>query len=681
MAKAQQSLLKNSSSIENIKDSLNAFGTSLRKANSTSSNIVKSLYKGNRDKKRAIVKQRELFQKRREAVQKREQEDIIEAGKVGSVYRRSSKIISGSTKGFLGRVMDFVGTIMVGWLVNNLPRIIKGAQDLIGRIQNLIGVLSSWVDGIGNFYLDFTAQLDGILGRNKNLGIDQDKELAGRCETELEGGVNKMLQNMEQMISDLLGFDLLKILGLKAEPGGLDSSQPPSAGSEAPGGVTYGDSGDSGDSGSSSGSGARGNFGPRTLALLDTLAMAEGTIGQQNSGYNTHFGFDQTEDLSAHPGIIKGTGKLRSDAFGRYQFLSPTWKSVGGAVKRGPYSGSGMDMSPANQDKAAVILINRRLGISSAGELEKLLEKEGLSSRIISRLSGEWASFPGNNYGQPTKKQSTLINFYNKKVRQKPTQPSRQTQTTGPAPRIDTSKRYKVGDDVSSTLGASARITSLKGSRESFRSKPHGGLDIACDPNLYISLRVDAEVVATQRGGGYGNLIDVWIPSVGIQLRFAHNTRILISSGKIPAGTSFATTGYTGNVRPKGPQGSHIHLEADSKRGGTTYGGSTSPAPYVSLIRLTNAKIEGKKSGAPESRTGSGGPSLESIPTQTGVAEKVTPERKGKTLTVPMPMGGGAQPSAPAPQGEGGGISMSLGGGNQLNSFVTKTLLKELEYV
>ena len=244
MAKAQQSLLKNSSSIENIKDSLNAFGTSLRKANSTSSNIVKSLYKGNRDKKRAIVKQRELFQKRREAVQKREQEDIIEAGKVGSVYRRSSKIISGSTKGFLGRVMDFVGTIMVGWLVNNLPRIIKGAQDLIGRIQNLIGVLSSWVDGIGNFYLDFTAQLGGILGRNKNLGIDQDKELAGRCETELEGGVNKMLQNMEQMISDLLGFDLLKILGLKAQTGGLDSSQPPSAGSEAPGGGTYGDSGD-----------------------------------------------------------------------------------------------------------------------------------------------------------------------------------------------------------------------------------------------------------------------------------------------------------------------------------------------------------------------------------------------------------------------------------------------------
>ena len=34
------------------------------------------------------------------------------------------------------------------------------------------------------------------------------------------------------------------------------------------------------------------------------------------------------------------------------------------------------------------------------------------------------------------------------------------------------------------------------------------------------------------------------------------------------------------------------------------------PAPYVSLIRLTKAKIEGKKSTTPEMSNGSGGQSL-----------------------------------------------------------------------
>ena len=670
MAKAQQSLLKNSSSIENIKDSLNAFGTSLRKANSTSSNIVKSLYKGNRDKKRAMIKQRELFQKRREAVQRREQEDVVEAGKVGSVFRRTGKVISGSTKGFLGRIMDFVGNIMLGWLVNNLPRIIKGAEDLIGRIQNLIGVLSSWTNGLGNFFVDFTAQLDGVLGRNNNLSIDKDKRDADNAEKDLEGGVNKMIQNMEQMVTSLLRFDLIAALGLKADEKGIDSTKPPSAGSQAPGGGTYGDSDDSGATSSSSGGG--GNLKP----LLDMISSGESPGG----GYTAMF------PSESHPQILGMTineviafqkEKLkdgrRSAAIGRYQMLYPEKYAKAAGI---PLTAK---FSPENQDKMVIAYLKkyRKLDLWLQGKISDAAFSEELAGEFGTFKSASGFVLPNNTGSIDFEQMKPVF----KKIKQGKTQPSRQTQTTGPAPRIDTSKRYKVGEDVSSTLGASARITSLKGSRESFRSKPHGGLDIACDPNLYISLRADAEVVATQRGGGYGNLIDVWIPSVGIQLRFAHNTRILISSGKIPAGTSFATTGYTGNVRPKGPQGSHIHLEADSRRGGTTYGGSTSPAPYVSLIRLTNAKIEGKKSGAPESRTGAGGPSLESIPTQTGVAEKVTPERKGKTLTVPMPMGGGAQPSAPAPQGEGGGISMSLGGGNQLNSFVTKTLLKELEYV
>ena len=172
---------------------------------------------------------------------------------------------------------------------------------------------------------------------------------------------------------------------------------------------------------------------------------------------------------------------------------------------------------------------------------------------------------------------------------------------------MSASTRYKVDDDVTQLLGGQSQaiITSTKGMQESFRTKPHGGIDIACAAGLFISLTADAEAVGTKSGGGYGNVIDVWVPSLGVQLRFAHNSRILISSGKIPAGTSFAITGSTG--RSTGP---HIHLEASSERGSTNYGGNMVPAPYVSLIRLTKAKIEGKKSTTPEMSNGSGGQSL-----------------------------------------------------------------------
>ena len=83
---------------------------------------------------------------RREAVRRREQEDLIEAGRVPGILRRTSKVIGSSTKGFLGRIMDFLGTILVGWMVTNLPVIIDAVQDLTGRIQQAAGVLKNWFE-------------------------------------------------------------------------------------------------------------------------------------------------------------------------------------------------------------------------------------------------------------------------------------------------------------------------------------------------------------------------------------------------------------------------------------------------------------------------------------------------------------------------------------------------------
>ena len=145
------------------------------------------------------------------------------------------------------------------------------------------------------------------------------------------------------------------------------------------------------------------------------------------------------------------------------------------------------------------------------------------------------------------------------------------------APSINMNQQFGVGDMLD--LGAPAKITSLQGMQESFRTKPHGGIDLACEPGLFIALRVDCEVVGTRDHSGYGLTVDVWVPSVGVQLRFAHNNSILISNlVLVPAGTSFATTGSTG--RSTGP---HIHLEASTEKGSTNYGGNLSPDPYVGI--------------------------------------------------------------------------------------------------
>ena len=214
---AKQSLLKNTDSIGNIQDSINAFGKSLRAANNTSSVIIRKLNESNRSKKGAIGKERMLYQKRRSAVRMREKEDVIEASKVSGIFRRTSKVIGDSTKGFLGRIMDFLGTILVGWVVTNLPVIINTVEDLIVRIQKAAGVLTGWFEGTRNFFTGFTSELGNVLSRVTGVDLQGDKKQAEEARDDVLSGTRQVENDFNRMQEMLRKFDLMKLLGFKKD--------------------------------------------------------------------------------------------------------------------------------------------------------------------------------------------------------------------------------------------------------------------------------------------------------------------------------------------------------------------------------------------------------------------------------------------------------------------------------
>ena len=140
---------------------------------------------------------------------------------------------------------------------------------------------------------------------------------------------------------------------------------------------------------------------PNARALLDTIALAEGTSGAQ--GYNTMFTHRTFGDLSRHPRQINRSNGYASDAAGRYQFLSTTWDGV--AKELGL-----KDFSPASQDLAALQLVRRR-GVDP----DKPLTRETLA-----KLAPEWASLPtlqGASYhGQPVKAADQLLRHYQERL-------------------------------------------------------------------------------------------------------------------------------------------------------------------------------------------------------------------------------------------------------------------------
>ena len=127
--------MKSTINLNSINRSLSGLSESVKNANERSEKISDNIKDRNLAKKKSISMSAEFFAKRRDNQRRKEKEDLLEAGSVMGILKSSGKAIQRTTKGFLGRILDFVGTIILGWAILNLPKIIKIAQDLIKRMQ------------------------------------------------------------------------------------------------------------------------------------------------------------------------------------------------------------------------------------------------------------------------------------------------------------------------------------------------------------------------------------------------------------------------------------------------------------------------------------------------------------------------------------------------------------------
>ena len=654
MAEIKKSLLQNSSSIETIQQSINSFGASIRKANTASSSIIRQLYTGNREKKRSILAKSQLIQKRKEAARRREREDVVEAGKVGSIYKRAGTVIQNSTKGLLGRIMDFAGAILVGWMVNNLPRIIKGAQQLIERVDTVVKTLSGWFNNLTSFFGLFGSDLDSTLSRIKGVSPEAEANELDKAVDKTRSGVIRADQQFKQMIEDLNNFDLLKALGLRGDPESKDNKgdRPPSrsdAGLDSGGGFTEPDSGTSG--GKVSDRQVYQYLRSKGLSHIHALGITANILGESDF----RIGADEAGDGSAGIGLFQYTFPSRKQAFLQaVPDYKTNWK---GQIDFAIGEGSSPQYFSTNFQSA--------------------------------EQAAEWWM---NNWERPAEsvkagrrqKHNNFIQTFNtpqadKPATQQPVTPTPGKFSTGNA-NFDPNKKFAMEARVGDTIK-----TDFFGSMAAGRTRPHGGADYACPVGTYIACKLKCKVVEVGSTAGYGNYCDIIIPELSIRLRFAHLSSQLIKSGEVAPGIAFARSGNTG--RSTGP---HIHMEATKNLAGTSYGGDFSPDPYAAMMIFsknppsassTNTTGGGGLLDNLKGMLGFGGPSLQPI-SKDGVYEGITPETRDKTVTVPMPSSPGGSTPAPAiasgsPPPEIPTLSMT----DVLNNKRKQELLSQLAYV
>lgn len=289
--------------------------------------------------------------------------------------------------GALKNTLEILAKLLIGWMINNLPKIIEFIEGIITRIRTFINGVQTffenmfkWIRGFGGLIM---AHIQNFLSFDFN---DQS------------GRVKKSVTEMEEAFEGMQkGFDD-SINAFTADIKDLENG------------------------GSGTGGGGGGDLNaadveadtPEEKAFIATVRELEGTSGAQ--GYNTWFGGRTDMDLSQMTvSEVVAEQKRRLSAgeatYGRYtsaavgagQFMKPeqTVMAMGLDPDKVKYT-------PELQNKMILFQSQWARGVDPS---KKLNEND---MRI---LGGEWASFTPQ-YGQTTRTASQSLSVYRENLRE-----------------------------------------------------------------------------------------------------------------------------------------------------------------------------------------------------------------------------------------------------------------------
>ena len=637
-----QSTYKSAIDISNINKSVSSFqkGVSQAKKSAQTANTI--LFKQTRFKRESISRDNFLFQKRRESARRREQEDIIEASGIGGAVKRQGKVIAASTRGFLGRIFDFVGTVLTGWIINNLPGIIKLAEALIKKIQKTVSVLGGFITGITTTLSGFGSLIGSGLADLVNFDFGDSSNRVKRSMDSMTYGFKIMSSSIEDAL-DVLREPL--DFGAPKDGEGEPSAPPPSSPGPSSPGTTYKPPRGQETTGGGkvlnpqSGYSYLRQLGVNHIHALGILANIKG---------ESEFRIDSKQPDGPGIGLFQYSEASRKNAFlQNVPDYKTNWK---GQIKYAIGEGAG----PAFL----------KTPFSSAEEAADWWMRN-------------WENPYSGVYTERRRKHNQFIKSFKpggveNKIPQETQAPSPQP-TAGPVagtPVIDRQKRLTVGTNIQNV----GTVTSLRGPR---RGGWHGGLDIGMDVGTYISCKYPAIVDVASKEYGYGNFIDIKIPSLGVMLRFGHLSEILVKSGNIPAGTPFARSGNTG-AKTTGP---HVHIEAhgfSETPNQLAYGGDRDPSPYIEFLIFGRTAPKGFVAPPAPKEKAQIAPTR--TPQQRLATTTAAPDRSGPSIVLQQPSTPQAQTPKIVREESSPPFSDKSDPLTMLNIITTQRLLLELAY-
>jgi murein DD-endopeptidase MepM/ murein hydrolase activator NlpD len=168
-------------------------------------NIKNSLFSSNKQLKKLKTDKKNLFFKLEKKKELRAEETRLETPRlrIGSGFSKIMSAVTSPVRSIFDRILDFIGLIAAGILINNLPSIIKKIQDFfdddfIKGVGNVLGIIGNGILGLAKFV--------GIFPKSEQNKIEKNiKETDKRFDEDIKDAdaAEKDIVNLEKDIVNL----------------------------------------------------------------------------------------------------------------------------------------------------------------------------------------------------------------------------------------------------------------------------------------------------------------------------------------------------------------------------------------------------------------------------------------------------------------------------------------------
>ena len=211
--------------LDSINKTVSGITEAVKKANLIASDIGKKVREANVRLRERISNANKDYQKRLDSSRKKQREELIEALGIGGAMRRTGQVIKNTAKGFLGRIMEFVSVVLIGWAVMNIPKIIKGAQLLIGRLRKFFEVGEKIVKDLTEFLTNFGTELNQIFSNLLGFDFSQLQDRISSIMTKLQNDFRTLERGLIRDVNNLVNLSEEDIANMMGDGSSTDTDE------------------------------------------------------------------------------------------------------------------------------------------------------------------------------------------------------------------------------------------------------------------------------------------------------------------------------------------------------------------------------------------------------------------------------------------------------------------------